>query len=175
MANTVTSKEQETDNVAESNSVVSDRQNSILDLTTFFPYRLSTLDMAVSQSISQLYTGRFNLSRQEWRIIAALGCNNAMSAKEIAAYSSLEKMQVSRAISRLKKEGLIHQQENRDDRRFSRLSPSDRGMSTYKKIVPLVLAREEFILSALSEEEQQLLSELMDKVYNKAKELQQWG
>jgi len=175
MANTVTSKEQKTDNTVEAKTGISGKQNLVLDLTTFFPYQLSTLDMAVSQSISQLYTGRFNLSRQEWRILAALGCNNAMSAKEIAAYSSLEKMQVSRAISRLKKEGLILQQENRDDRRFSRLSLSDKGMSTYKKIVPLVLAREEFILSTLSEEEHQQLSELMEKVYNKAKELQQWG
>ena len=153
----------------------SGKQDSLLNLPSFFPYRLSTLDMAVSQSVSQLYTGRFKLSRQEWRIIAALGSNDSMSAKEIAAYSSLEKMQVSRAISRLKNEQLIIQQENQDDRRYTSLSLSDKGLATYKKIVPLVLAREEFILSALSEEEQQQLAELMDKVYDKAKELQQWG
>lgn len=163
-------KNSDNDQVLESGN-----QDSLLNLPSFFPYRLSTLDMAVSQSVSQLYTGRFKLSRQEWRIIAALGSNDSMSAKEIAAYSSLEKMQVSRAISRLKKEQLIIQQENQDDRRYTSLSLSDKGLATYKKIVPLVLAREEFILSALTEEEQQQLAELMDKVYEKAKELQQWG
>ncbi|WP_432472634.1 MarR family winged helix-turn-helix transcriptional regulator [Amphritea sp. HPY] len=151
------------------------KQDIRLNLPSFFPYRLSTLNMAVSQSVAQLYTGRFKLSRQEWRIIAALGCNDSMSAKDIAAYSSLEKMQVSRAISRLKKEQLIIQQENRDDRRYTSLRLSDKGLATYKKIVPLVLAREEFILSSLSEEEQKQLAALMDKVYQKAKELQQCG
>ncbi|MCV6610414.1 MAG: MarR family transcriptional regulator [Amphritea sp.] len=146
-----------------------------LDLNRFFPYRLSTLDMAVSQAVAQLYSGRFNLSRQEWRIIAALGNHESMSAKELAAYSSLEKMQVSRAISRLKEADLILQQEDRDDRRYTRLSLSDQGRSVYRKIVPLVLAREEFILSALSEQEQEQLMQLMDKVYQKALELQKWG
>ncbi len=146
-----------------------------LDLASFFPYRLSTLDMAVSQSVAQLYSGRFNLTRQEWRIMAALGCNQAMSAKDIAAYCSLEKMQVSRALSRLKQAELIAQQEDRQDRRYSSLSLSEKGHTMYKKIVPLVLAREAFILSALSDEEQRQLNQLMEKVYAKANELQQWG
>lgn len=159
-----------------SGSVPAQKDTDIqLDLTHFFPYRLSTLDMAVSQAVAQLYSGRFNLSRQEWRILAALGNHESMSAKELAAYSSLEKMQVSRAISRLKQTGLIHQQEDRDDRRYTRLSLSDHGRAVYRKIVPLVRAREEFILSALTGEEQQQLLELMDKVYQKAVELQKWG
>ena len=151
------------------------QNNALLNLSAFFPYRLSTLDMAVSQSVSQLYTGRFNLTRQEWRIMAALGNNRSMSAKEIAAYSSLEKMQVSRAISRLRKAELIVQMEDTKDRRYSRLSLSEKGLATYKKIVPLVLAREAFILSSLTDEEQQQLNTLMDKVYAKASELKQWG
>lgn len=148
---------------------------SQLDLAGFFPYRLSTLDMAVSQAVAQLYTGRFNLSRQEWRIVAALGSHEAMSAKELAAYSSLEKMQVSRAISRLRQANLLIQQEDREDRRYTRVSLSEQGRSVYRKIVPLVLAREEFILSALSAEEKVQLTELMNKIYDKALELQQWG
>ncbi|GGK75088.1 MarR family winged helix-turn-helix transcriptional regulator [Amphritea balenae] len=146
-----------------------------LNLSQFFPYRLSTLEMSVSQAVAQLYTGRFKMTRQEWRIMAALGSNHSMSAKEIAAHSSLEKMQVSRAISGLKKAELINQQEDPDDRRYTKLSLTDKGLNIYRQIVPLALAREAFILSDLSDEEQQQLFFLMDKVQNKAKELQQCG
>ncbi|SER01449.1 DNA-binding transcriptional regulator, MarR family [Amphritea atlantica] len=152
-----------------------DTKEQHLDLSHYFPYQLATLDTAVSQSISQLYSGRFNLNRQEWRIMAALGNTNAMSAKEIAAHCNLEKMQVSRTISRLRDSELIHQQEDHDDRRYTRLSLTEKGRGIYKKLVPLILAREAFILSALSDEELHQLLGLMEKIRHKALELQQWG
>ena len=146
-----------------------------LDLARYFPYRLAILDTAVSKAVSQLYSGRFNLSRQEWRILALLGSNKTLSAKEIASKGNLEKMQVSRAISSLKRADLVDQHEDPDDRRFSRLNLTEKGRNTYKQIVPLVLAREEFILSSLTEQEQEQLLTLMGRVYEKAMELQQWG
>lgn len=146
-----------------------------LELTRYFPYKLSVLNTVVSQSIAQLYLGRFNLSRQEWRIIAALGIQRSMSAKELVTYTSLEKMQVSRAIARLRNDDMLYQQEDSNDRRYHLLSLTDKGKVTYRKIVPLALAREEFILSALTEEEQEQLLSLMEKVHDKADELQQWG
>jgi len=152
-----------------------DNKELHLDLSQYFPYQLATLDTAVSQSISQLYSGRFNLNRQEWRIMAALGTKKAMSAKEISAHCNLEKMQVSRTISRLKDSELILQQEDHADRRYTRLSLTEKGKAIYRKLVPLILAREAFILSALSEEELDQLLSLMEKIRQKALELQQWG
>ncbi len=146
-----------------------------LELSRYFPYKLSILNTVVSQSIAQLFLGRFNLSRQEWRIIAALENQKSMSAKELTAYISLEKMQVSRAITRLRKDEMLYQQEDSNDRRYNVLSLTEKGKATYRKIVPLALARESFILSSLTEEEQEQLLSLMEKVHAKADELQQWG
>lgn len=152
-----------------------DNAEQQLELSQYFPYQLSTLDTAVSRSMSQLYSGRFNLNRQEWRVMAALGNNKAMTAKEIAINCNLEKMQVSRTVSRLKDSDLLLQQEDHDDRRYTRLSLTEKGKSIYRKLVPLLLAREAFILSALSEEEFHQLLNLMSKIRQKAQELQQWG
>ena len=154
---------------------VKNKAEQQLELLRYFPYRLSILERVVGQSIAQLYLGRFNLNRQEWRIIAALGTQKSMSAKELTAYTNLEKMQVSRAISRLRTDEMLHQQEDSQDRRYSQLSLTEKGKSTYRKIVPLALAREEFILSGLTEQEQAQLFMLMEKVLDKADELQQWG
>lgn len=142
-----------------------------LELPRFFPYKLSILQSTISDSIAQLYSGQFNLSQQEWRVIAALGTQPQMSAKEIAAYTSMDKMPVSRAISKLVKEELISQSPSSEDRRLIILNLTQKGLGIYEQIVPLVLEREEFLLSALSEDEQSQLNILMDKLLKKAQEL----
>lgn len=142
-----------------------------LELPRFFPYKLSILQAAISDSIAQLYSGKFNLSRQEWRVIAALGTQPQMSAKEIANYTSMDKMPVSRAISKLVREKLISQIPSAEDRRLIILNLTTKGQEIYEQIVPLVLEREAFLLSALSEDEQAQLDSLMSKLLQKTQEL----
>ncbi len=163
--------------VRRSNSVQAAGEPSPKDLklATFFPYRLAVLSFDVSQTISQLYADRFNLTRQEWRVLAALGENKHMSAAAIAEYSTLEKMQVSRAVSKLLKAGLIAREENIRDRRSHSLRLSDKGVAIYRKIVPLVLAREKFILSALSERERKEMDSIFAKLVNKTREMRKMG
>ena len=43
------------------------------------------------------------------------------------------------------------------------------------RISPLALARESFILSALTPEELRTFDKVVDKLIQKARELQQWG
>lgn len=146
-----------------------------LRLADFFPYRLAVFSEDVSKSIAQLYGGRFNLSRQEWRVLAALGERAGLSAKEIAESSTLDKTQVSRATARLLKHGLIKREEDSRDRRHQRHRLSGKGRLVYKEIVPLVRAREAYILSTLTANETHELERLIGKVHRKALELQQWG
>ena len=146
-----------------------------LQLSDFFPYRLAMLNSSVSEVIAQLYSGRFDLSPQEWRVMAALGENSQMSAKEIAQFTSMEKMQVSRAISTLKKSDLLFQKTDSKDRRFSSVSLSEQGKQIYLKIVPLVAARERYLLSVLTDEERQLFNQFVDRIAQQAETLKQLG
>lgn len=146
-----------------------------LQLSDFFPYRLAMLNSSVSEVIAQLYSGRFDLSPQEWRVMAALGENTQMSAKEIAQFTSMEKMQVSRAISTLKTSDLLFQKTDNKDRRFSSVSLSEQGKQTYLKIVPLVAARERYLLSVLTDEELQLFNQFVDRLAQQAETLKQLG
>ncbi|WP_162224937.1 MarR family winged helix-turn-helix transcriptional regulator [Neptunomonas antarctica] len=150
-------------------------QASTLQLSRFFPYRLAMLNASVSAVIAQLYCGRFNLTPQEWRVLAALGENPKMSAKEIAAFTCMEKMQVSRAISNLKKAALLIQQTDAKDRRFSSVCLSEQGQQIYLKIVPLVITREDYLLSTLSKDEQQLFNQFIDRIALQADTLKQLG
>ncbi|MAC46867.1 MarR family winged helix-turn-helix transcriptional regulator [Oceanospirillum beijerinckii] len=145
--------------------------NNVMDLNTFFPFRLSILEKRVSESIAQHYADRFNLTRYEWRVMATLAMHHTMSAKQVANFTRLDKMQVSRAISGLKSAELINQSKSEQDKRTSVLTLTDQGLALYNQIVPLVMAQEEKILQALSDEEQQTLHKLMQTLSSHAEDL----
>ncbi len=138
------------------------------DLTRFFPYRLAVLAERVSLAVSQLYADRFDLTRAEWRVLAALGANRTMSAKDIGPYSTLDKMQVSRAVARLEERGLVRREEDASDRRAKILSLTPAGRAMHQKIVPLVRAREDYLLGEMTPEERTLFERAMASVLARA-------
>lgn len=140
-------------------------------LAAFFPYRLAVLAERVSLSVAQLYADRFQISRAEWRVLAALGVNNGMAAKDIGAYSTLDKMQVSRAVARLEASGLITRAPDDADRRAKILTLTPAGRTLFQKIVPLARAREEELLADLTAEERAALETAMDKIVARAEGL----
>ena len=149
--------------------------DSILDLQRFFPYRLAVLAEDVSRTVAQLYADRFDLSRQEWRVLAAVAANRQMAAKDIAEYSTLDKMSVSRAIAALEAKALVRREEDPADRRNKLLALTPSGRALYQKIVPLVRAREDYLLEALSPDERSMLDGMLDKLTTRARSLRERG
>ncbi|MFG1481062.1 MarR family winged helix-turn-helix transcriptional regulator [Xanthobacter sp. V4C-4] len=144
-------------------------------LGAFFPYRLAVLAERVSMAVAQLYADRFGISRAEWRVLAALGANGAMAAKDISAYSTLDKMQVSRAVARLEEADLITRAADDADRRAKILTLTPAGRTLFRKIVPLAQAREHDLLQDLDAGEREVLERAMDKVLARAQSLVERG
>jgi DNA-binding MarR family transcriptional regulator len=141
------------------------------ELARFFPYRLAVLAERVSQAVAQVYADRFDLTRAEWRILAALAANGEMAAKDLAPYSTLDKMQVSRAVTRLEAAGLVERHEDASDRRAKPLGLTAYGRALFAKVRPLVAAREDYILGALDPAERAALEGILDKIQLRATEL----
>lgn len=135
-----------------------------LELEHFFPYQLTKLQAIVSDSIAQIYTGKFDLSRQEWRVLAILANSDEMTAKHIGDKANLEKMPASRAINKMLQRELISKKSNQDDKRSSFLSLTDKGKTLYLQLSQLVKKRESEILTALTEQERELLQMLFAKI-----------
>lgn len=147
-----------------------------MDLEQFFPYRLSRLAEAVSLATAQVYSERFNLSRDEWRIVSALGGEaGAVKTAYVLESSTLDKMRVSRALARLEQDGLIERSPDPNDGRgqLLRLLPAGRAM--YRKIVPMVQAREEFLLAALDSEERKVFDKAVAVLRERAEQLIRQG
>ena len=78
-----------------------------LILEEFLPYRLAILSHTVSTSIARAYDQRFGLTIPEWRVIAILGRFPGLSAVEVAERTMMDKVAVSRAVTKLIKSGRI--------------------------------------------------------------------
>ncbi|GHF79182.1 MarR family winged helix-turn-helix transcriptional regulator [Thalassotalea marina] len=146
-------------------------KKAIIDLSLFFPYQLSQLQATVSNCIAQVYGGKYQLSRQEWRVLATLNNQEALNASQIGEQCDLDKMPTSRAIKSLVERGLILRREDTQDKRASLLSLSDTGQNLMQDIAPLVLAQEQEILSALSPKEQATMVKLLEKLQAHANSL----
>ncbi|WP_042142163.1 MULTISPECIES: MarR family winged helix-turn-helix transcriptional regulator [unclassified Pseudoalteromonas] len=139
-----------------------------LILNQFFPYRFAMLQQAISENIACVYTGEFELSRHEWRVMAILGEQTGLSAKKITLLTNLEKMQISRAINSMRSNNLIKETVNAKDKRFTQLYLTDKGKEIYQILVPRVLKKEQELLTVLSDNEQKDLNQLLDKLQQNA-------
>jgi len=138
-----------------------------MELQQFFPYRLAVLAETVSRAIADVYGERFDLTRDEWRVLAALVAGPLKTA-DVIAQTTLDKMQVSRAAIGLEGRGLIARDEAAGDRRARVLRLTPAGRALVRRIVPLAREREAFLLEALDADERRVLDRVIDKLRERA-------
>ncbi|MDX2411948.1 MAG: MarR family transcriptional regulator [Woeseiaceae bacterium] len=140
-----------------------------LILEEFLPYRLSVLSHTISTNIARVYEKRFGVSIPEWRVIAILGRFPGLSAVEVADRTLMDKVAVSRAVTKLIKNGRIDRQFADADRRRSILNLSEEGRKVHNEIAPLALQFERELLQDISEEDYETYNSILDRLLSKAR------
>lgn len=148
---------------------VDEKNDRELILEDFLPYRLAILSHTVSASIARAYDQRFGLSIPEWRVIAILGRFPGLSAVEVAQRTMMDKVAVSRAVTKLIKNGRIDREFADADRRRSILNLSAEGRKVHDEIAPLALGIEDDLLHGLSEEQITTLNEVIERLLVRAR------
>jgi DNA-binding MarR family transcriptional regulator len=139
-----------------------------LILEKFMPYRLARLSSTVSTTIARAYDKEFGLSIPEWRVIAVLGRFPGLSAVEVAEQTFLDKVAVSRAVTKLIKNGRIDRQFADADRRRSILNLSEKGREVHDGVARLALKFEEELLAGLEGTDVDQFNIVMDELLDKA-------
>ncbi len=119
------------------------------------PYRLNVLAEVVSQSLARLYSKRYDIGIPEWRILAALGQHQSLTAKQVGAHSHMNKTKVSRAVAALEEKKLLNRQTDLGDKRVAFLTLTEKGRGIYNALKPdaLKFSRElEAVLDARDKE-----------------------
>jgi DNA-binding MarR family transcriptional regulator len=140
---------------------------TIFALERFMPFRLSVLSNRMTRAVARVYMRRFSLSAPEWRTMAVLGRFGAMNANSVVERTAMDKVRVSRAVTRLLHSGHITRRVDPDDRRRAILDLTALGLETYRKIVPRALAVETDLLAALGEDERRALDDVIGKLERK--------
>lgn len=143
---------------------MSDNKPKKLVLENFLPYRLSFLTNIISRKLSSLYSKQFDITPQEWKVLAILSGHPDISAAEAGERAVLDKVTVSRAVSGLKEKGLVDKSFSELDRRRSVLNLTADGKYIYCQIEPRMIDYENFLLSILSREEKSKLDHLLHKL-----------
>ena len=144
------------------------KKDNGLILKDFLPYRLAVLSHTVSSLIAHVYDKRFGLTIPEGRVIAILGRFPGLSAVEVAERTMLDKVAVSRAVTKLIKAGCLDRKFADTDRRRSILTLSFEGRKVYDEITAVALAKENELLQGLDDEQIAVLNSAIDRLLVRA-------
>jgi DNA-binding MarR family transcriptional regulator len=142
-----------------------------LRLGEYLPYRLSVAANAVSQLVARAYEDRFGLTVPQWRLIAVLADECALTPQALCERTVMDKVTVTRAAQALVKRRLVRREPNASDGRSHRLRLTPAGEELHGQIAPLALEHEDQLLAGIGREEIERLKEQLRRLQHRAEEL----
>jgi DNA-binding MarR family transcriptional regulator len=124
-----------------------------LKLDQFLPYRLSIASNAVSDAIATAYRTLFGLRIPEWRLIAVLAEDGALSQQALCGRTRMDKVTVSRAAIALADRRLVERTPNPEDQRSHLLTLTGEGWALYEQVAPKALELERRVFDGIEPEE----------------------
>ncbi|MBC2670830.1 MarR family winged helix-turn-helix transcriptional regulator [Novosphingobium piscinae] len=138
-------------------------------LADFLPYLLTLTAESVSDVFAEEYRERFDLRLPEWRVLAVLGDAGALTQRDLARATLMDKVAVNRACRILEDRALVMRSPNDRDGRSHHLELSDTGRAMHKEMMPAAFAIERRVFADLSEIERRQLRQLLGRVRNTVK------
>lgn len=141
---------------------------TIEDVITF---RLK-LVVAIGERAGQQWSERlFDLSLNEWRMLALVKARAPVRAGDIADLLVMDKSQTSRLVKSLLAKGLIRDTPDPADGRAVVLEVTPEGETLYTRVFDEVLRSNERVLAPLTPEEVGVLDRVLDKLIDHNRDL----
>lgn len=138
----------------------------VIDLNTYIPSFLSTINNALSRGASQLYRDRFNIGIVEWRVISMLAIEPNIQAFRIGEVICTDKGQVSRALLKLSEAKLVESKIVSADVRKKNWWLNEAGYAMHARILELALERERKLIEGCDPDDLEAflrVARIMDK------------
>jgi DNA-binding MarR family transcriptional regulator len=135
-----------------------------LRLQDYLPYRLSVASNEVSRLIARAYERQFGIKNPQWRLLAVLADEGALTQQTLCGRTIMDKVTVMRAAQALLRRRLVKRLPNVEDGRSHRLMLTSAGRRLYDRIVPLALAYEAQLLGGIGRREIVRLERLLRRV-----------
>ena len=140
------------------------------NLSELLNFRLTMLLADTTLPVCRVCEHR-GLTTREWRVLASIAQHQPMASSELAEFTLLDRSKTSRAVQSLHDKGLVQRETRPGDRRWVRLSLTDRGQASYQQIFAFAAQTHHALMASLSTQEQQSLDQLLCKLQVMAKKL----
>ena len=126
--------------------------------------RISRLLATGGGMVTRLCEGRFGITRREWRILAFLVKEQRIVPSLLAERAQLDRARTSRAITSLVGKHLVARQPMPGDRRQAILTVTEKGQQVYDTMLPLAVAINHRLASALAPADARQLDVMLDQL-----------
>ncbi len=140
-------------------------------LEQLIPYKITVLSNRLAAKFLARYGQKYDLSVLDWRVMAVIGPEPGISAKQIVDRTDLDKPQVSRAVSRMMERGLIAREVNNVDRRLLHLRLTPAGYKIYRALWPEEVALEKRLVKPLTQADVAHFNAILDRLHQIADEM----
>jgi DNA-binding MarR family transcriptional regulator len=134
-------------------------------------YRLKRLLTLGSSPAIRLCEGQYGVARVEWRLIAALVEEGAVSPSELAARVALDPGRVTRTLQSLEHKSLVRRAASRDRHKRVSVAATESGRALYKKLWPGLAAINRRLVAALDKRELEVFERCLVKLTAQAKDV----
>lgn len=133
-------------------------------LDQFLTYRLHQVNKLSDKDSAAAYLEQCGLLLSEGRCLAAIGAFAPLSVNELAHRANLTKGQASRSAQALVARGLVSKEASEADGRGVVLALTAQGKPLYRQAIAMIARRNAEIFGCLSDAEQALLGDLLDRL-----------
>lgn len=138
-------------------------------------YRLKRLFSVGGAPAVRLCEGRYGVSRNEWRLIAALVEHGPQSPSALHQRVGGDRARSSRVVSSLVEKGLAKRSRDSADNRRWILEASASGLSLYRELLPKLCRINERLVSVLDASEVARFEEYLGRLMEQALRIQAEG
>ncbi|MAM60045.1 MarR family transcriptional regulator [Maritimibacter sp. UBA3975] len=118
----------------------------IVDITTYIPYFLSSVNNALSLGASSEYLKTFGIGIADWRVISMLAIEPRIPAARIVEVISIDKGATSRSLNKLAELGLVDFEAMESDPRRRTWELNAAGYELHDRILAAALEREKKLI-----------------------------
>ena len=134
-------------------------------------YRVYALASSLSKGAMRFYLAKFGLALPEMRLLSTLGSRRRLSSLELIKLTAMDKGLVSRVLNGLRQRGWVEQVPSTEgsNRRVWKLTRT--GAALVARLQPVWRERESRLQSDLTPQEHELLSRLLERLFQASERL----
>ena len=106
----------------------------------------------------------YGITVEQWRVLNRLWERDGLTQKELAEQILKDQPNTTRILDKLQKKEIIRREASPDDRRAFIINLTDEGRMLRARLLPIAHRMGDEVFAGLTEEEQQLLRKLLNKI-----------